>query len=408
MRTVRLTESTDARVTLTDSEAASLRHIGQALASQKRWWGEDVNEEQPSTRTVVRCEAISDSEYKVRVSDAVGVIGLERTQLIVDPKIALPHLMYLFAESEQYPRHLLERSRLGADTSFFLVIATWFVETCETLLRHGLSSDYDRITGDLACARGRIRTMATARSVLVGRPVIRCDYDQRNEDTSLNRIVKAASHRLLVSPGLPDDLRARCRRIQYRLSDVGELRHEDKRARPDRLTRAYEDVHPLALLILDNISVAMRAGAHRMWTFLYRTPDAIEAGVRNSLSTRLGAHWRITKRGMTLAGDMNRTLNPDLVFGNSMAVGDVKYKVTSDGSIGRIDLNQVTTFATGYGVRSAVVVAFGTREVGERVRIGPVEINGFNWDISEPAPDRAADRLAGHLEEWLRDARLIH
>lgn len=406
MRTVRLTESKDLPVTLTDDEAASLRHIGQALASQSSWWGHDTDDEQQSTRAVVRCHAVSESEYVVRVSDAVGVIGLQQTQLIVEPKIALPHLLYLFAESDQFPRHLLERSRLATDASFFSVIAAWFIETCEALLRHGLVSDYVRFTGDLACARGRVHTVATARSVLVGRPVIRCDYDVRSEDTSLNRVLKAASLRLLGSPALSDDLRARCRRIQYRLSDVGELRHEDKRARPDPLTRIYKDVYPLAVLILEGSGLAMHEGAQSMWTFLCRTPDAVEAGVRNILSKRLGTHWPIVKRGITLTGNWKRRLNPDLVFENAIAVGDVKYKVTSDGAIGRTDLNQVTTFATGYGVHKAVVVAFGPREIGEDVRVGTVQVNGFNWNVDELAPSRAADRLAEHVDGWLAEAQV--
>lgn len=164
-------------------------------------------------------------------------------------------------------------------------------------------------------------------------------------------MLKAASLRLLGVPSLPADLRARCRRILYRLSEVGDLRHEDRRATLDPLARVYRDVHPLALLILDGSGVAMREGVNPTWTFLWRTPDVIEAGIRNTLSERLEPHCRITKHGLALVGDMKRTLNPDLVFGGTVAVGDIKYKVTLDGSIRDADLNQVTTFATGYGGR---------------------------------------------------------
>ncbi|MGA5541278.1 McrC family protein [Mycobacterium sp. NPDC051198] len=389
-------------MTLTSAEAASLRYIGERLASQKQWWGNEESDEEQSPRTVVRCHAVSGSEYRVRVSDAIGVIGLEHTQLIVEPKIALPHLLYLFAASEQFPRHLLERTHLGSDASFFNVIAMWFVQSCEVVLRHGLVNDYTRITGDLACARGRIHTVKTARSVLVGRPVIRCDYDLRSDDTSLNRVLKAASLRLLGWPGLSNDLHARCRRIQYRLSDVGDLEHRDTMVRLDPLTRIYKDALPLARLILKGSSVAIHEGAQSMWTFLCRTPDAVELGVRNSLSQRLGTRWNITKRGMILTGDRKRKLNPDLVFGQAVAVGDVKYKVSDDGAIGRADLNQIATFATGYGVNAGVVIGFSNEEVGERIGIGPVDIRGINWNIDEPDPGRAADHLADHLETWLK------
>ncbi|BBX66586.1 hypothetical protein MPSYJ_00470 [Mycolicibacterium psychrotolerans] len=392
---------------MTEGEAADLRQLGIALASQKRWWGEDADSDDTSQRSVVRCHRLNGSDYDVRVSDAVGVIGLEQTQLIIDPKIPLQHLLYLFGESDQFPRSLLERTQLGTDASFFTVVATWFTEACEQLLRRGLVSDYSRITDDIACARGRIHTVATARSVLSGRPRIRCDYDVRSEDTSLNRIVKAAILKLLNAAALSEQLRARCRRIQYRLSDVGALRPGDMRARPDLLTRAYRDVHPLALMILESSNIAMNGGNRALWTFLCRTPEPVEAGVRNCLSQRLGSRWPITKRGLTLAGDFKRVLNPDLVFGSIAAVGDVKYKVTSDGSIARADLNQITTFATGYRVAKAVVVGFGTQEVGEIVRVGPVEVSGFNWNDKDDNPLRAADRLARNIESSLESGAFM-
>src|SRR5262245_18655753 len=98
----------------------------------------------------------------------------------------------------------------------------------------------------------------------------------------------------------------------------------------------------------------MHEDAQPMWTFLCPTPDAVEAGLRNALSERLGTRWSITKRGKTLTGDFNRMLLPDLVFGTTDAV-DVKYKLDTDGQIRRADLNQVTTFATGYGIGRAAV-----------------------------------------------------
>jgi hypothetical protein len=43
------------------------------------------------------------------------------------------------------------------------------------------------------------------------------------------------------------------------------------------------------------------------------------------------------------------------------------------------NLNQVTTFATGYHAKKATVIAFGPCEAGEEVHVGPVQVNGFNW-----------------------------
>jgi 5-methylcytosine-specific restriction endonuclease McrBC regulatory subunit McrC len=308
-------------------------------------------------------------------------------------------------ESNQVPRSLYERSSLGVDDNFFSVIARWFVHTCEVLLRHGLVSDYGRVTADLPCARGRIHTVKTAQSVLAGRPVIRCEFDRFGEDTSLNRVLKAAVVRLLGLPGLPLDLRERRRRIHPRLSDVGELRRADLGVRPDALSRRYRDAHPLALAILASTGLSMEEGGKSTWTFLFRTPEAVEEGLRNSLRTHLEPAWKVQKTGKILLGDRNSSLNPDLVFGDNDAVGDVKYRLTADGEIKRGDLNQVTPFATGYHAKKATVIAFGPCETGEEVHVGSVQVNGFNWNSDQATPEQAATRLAESVGSWLTRSR---
>ncbi|OBG73496.1 McrC family protein [Mycobacterium sp. E3305] len=400
MKTERLTESRASTLALTDSQADELRRIGRALASQKQWWGASDDADTP-TRSVVRCEHLNGALYTVAVSDAIGAIGLGDLQLIIMPKIPLPHLLYLLAESNQVPRSLYERSRLGADDNFFSLIARWFVHSCEVLLRHGLASDYGRVTADLACARGRIHTLKTARSILAGRPVISCEFELFGEDTSLNRVLKAAVLRLLALPGLPSELRERCRRIHHRLTDIGELQPADLGVRPGALSRRYRDAHPLALAILASTGLSMEEGRKSTWTFLFRTPEAVEEGLRNSLRTHLQPDWKVQKKAKILLGDRSRSINPDLIFGNNEAVGDVKYRLNADGEIKRSELNQVTTFATGYHAQKATVIAFGPCERGEEVHVGSVQVNGYNWNSDAVTPEQAAARLAGRVGTWL-------
>lgn len=400
MKTERLIESIASTVTLSDTQADELRRMGRALASQKQWWGASNDADAPD-RNVVRCERLAGARHTVRVTDAIGAIGLGDLQLIIAPKIPLPHLLYLLVESKQIPRSVYERSNLGPDDNFLSVIARWFVHTCEALLRRGLVSDYGRITGDLPCVRGRIHTVRTAHSVLAGRPVIHCEFDQFGEDTSLNRVLKAAALRLLGLAGMPLDLRERCRRIHHRLSDAGDLRRADLGVRPDALTRRYRDAHTLALAILASTGLSMEEGDRSTWTFLFRTPEAVEEGLRNSLQAHLQPAWKVEKTAKILLGDRKRSLNPDLVFGDNQAVGDVKYRLTADGEIRRGDLNQVTTFATGYHAKRATVIAFGACETGEEVHVGPVQVNGFNWSAEDATPADAAASLAEKVRRWL-------
>jgi 5-methylcytosine-specific restriction endonuclease McrBC regulatory subunit McrC len=170
---------------------------------------------------------------------------------------------------------------------------------------------------------------------------------------------------------------------------------------PDARTRHYRDAHQLALMVLTASGIHVGQGPMSMWTFLYRTPEPVEDGVRASLRRHLTPTWEVAKKGMRLAGSKHRLLQPDLVFGDHIAVGDVKYKTTTDGEISRSNLNQITTFATGYGSTKAVVVAFGDVPVGEYVQVGDVHVSGINWNTSAADPRQAGAELAVRISSWL-------
>jgi Holliday junction resolvase len=126
--------------------------------------------------------------------------------------------------------------------------------------------------------------------------------------------------------------------------------------------------------------------------------------VRNSLQRHLYPRWRVGKAKKILLGDRVRSLNPDLVFADNDgegAVGDVKYRLNTDGEIRRSDLNQVTTFATGFRSAKAVVVAFSAVEVGETVQIDAVQVRNLNWNRYAAEPEEAARKLADHIYRWL-------
>lgn len=404
MRTEVLTESKLRRLLLTTSQAEQLRNIGRALASDKRWWG-DADRADERDRTVVRCDRMSPTMYAITVSNAIGTIGLGDVQLVVQPKIPTLHLLHLLAEAQQLPRASAERAELDGDKAFFVLVVRWFLDRCEELLRRGLCRDYEPTTCDLAFARGRIHILPTTRSILAGRPLLRCTFDDFSEDTSLNRVLKAAARHVLASPGLPTNLRRRGRCVYQRLDGAGEMRSSDQNIVPDARSRHYWDAHQLALVILTSGGVVPAHGEQPAWTFLFRTPEAVEEGVRNALRRHLEPDWKVRKYGMRLGGTRNRSLSPDLVIGDGVAIGDVKYRITTSGDIDRSHLNQVTTFATGYGTERAILLAFGTPSRGEVVHVGPVQVHGFNWDTSETDPARSSAKLAEEISVWLGSTR---
>ncbi len=94
-----LVESREAELRLSDSEAAALMAAGHNLASDRAWFGLQP----PQDRTVIRCVRGNRPEsWVVRVQDAVGVIGVGQLQLVVEPKIPIDHLLFLFSKPSSW------------------------------------------------------------------------------------------------------------------------------------------------------------------------------------------------------------------------------------------------------------------------------------------------------------------
>jgi hypothetical protein len=127
----------------------------------------------------------------------------------------------------------------------------------------------------------------------------------------------------------------------------------------------------------------------------------VEAGVRRILQDALGPH-RLRKQRFQLA-DSSVSFNPDLVFDDGTAVGDVKYKLSS-GDWNRQDLYQAIAFAEAFGAEDAVVVRFRTTETASvrDAHVGGQIIHEVTWlaDSGHPAAIAAAS-VADAVAEWL-------
>ena len=134
----------------------------------------------------------------------------------------------------------------------------------------------------------------------------------------------------------------------------------------DRRTEHHRDALTLARNILLNSGRTLVAGSAPAWTFLIRTPLAVEAGVRAVLRDTLGA--KRVSRYPEYAVGAPLAFDPYLVFDGGIAVRDVEHKV-SDGTWNRSDLNQAVTFAEAFGCRDLALLRFRPRTVR---RLGPV------------------------------------
>lgn len=400
-------ESEPAMLELNDSQRDRLVKIGKSLASNSTWWGATQGED--VERTLITCESVGGDWCRVRVADSVGAIGLPDLTIIVQPKIPLHQFLYLLESAHTVPRLESDYALADPEQSFWELIATWFIDVAEKLMRLGLIKDYRENIEVLPIARGRIRALSTARLFYEGRVALDCQYDELDHDNPLNRLIKDAAALVAGSPLLGRDLRRRASLVVSQLDNVSGHEDVDLDVVPDLRASHYREPVDLAKRVILGQGVAPREGDRTARTFLVRTPDLIEAGIRNILVDGLAPKWEVERKshGRQIHGSP-MTLNPDLVFEGGAVTGDVKYKLPKEWD--RRDLYQAVVFATGFKAERACVVHFALAEPGKpsvlpELGVGGLQVTPFVWNASETAdPTESAELLVQHVSAWLDEA----
>ena len=401
-RTEYLVESTAKDVELRPFQATALEEAGKRLASSKAWWGE--SEDEPvAERRVIRCRRVAGSIYSVVVRDAIGVVAVGELQIVVRPKIDEEHFFYLLAASRAVPRFDAGAARLASSESLWDLVARWCTDAVETLLRNDLIKDYREETAYLRFIRGRALELSTARAFYAGRLGSQCRYEEFDANNPLNRVLKAAITSVVASPLLDDLLRRRAARLLNEFADLGDLRPGDLTVSPDLRSAHYQDAWTLSKLLLDEQGVTTSVGQSPAWTFLIRTPELVESGLRNLLQDGLRPTWHLEKRRKYILG-APITLNPDLVFEQGRVVGDVKYKVLDRWH--QSDLYQAIAFATGHRALGALIISFSTGSSTAALPslvVGVLPVHSLVWCANDDIPAaRASARLIAEVKEWLR------
>ena len=392
-----IVESQDSLVPLSEDAAVLLQRLGRELASSSDWWGRAAADG-PRDSSVIDVVAAGHGLWRVRVREAVGIIALRELQLHVRPKIPDLHFLHLAQRSTTLPRLSRERGTTSEGPLWELVIA-WFLEAAEQLLRAGLLRDYAETRDTLRVVRGRIDATNAARRYYSGTLLFDCQFEDHVEDTPPNRILRAATAHAARAPRVHESLRQRARRLLTRFEAVGALREYDLRWHPSRREAFYVPPLMLARHVLRSTGRSLMGRGELMWTFLIRTPELIEEGVRSVLQEALGTSVVMKKR-QPLAGS-ELTLNPDLRFFGDRAVGDVKYKLRGDWN--RADLYQVLAFAAGLRCFDAAIVNFASNPVTvvTSLDVGDHRVKQFSWPCGDPDPANAARGFAGVIGTWL-------
>lgn len=385
----RLQEATWCRMPgLTREQAVALERLGMELSAADK----DTNE----ATSLIQCRYTTSGVWEVRVSDAIGLVGAGSESWPVDPKIAPTHLLYLFQRADVLPRTSSVAAEMASGKTLWHLIYEWFLQSTEVLVRSDLAMGYSTEVNELPYVRGTVDTLNLSRGLLRGHTRLRCSYEEFTPNISINRVLKAALLFGLASGTMEYDAARRTRRLLARFSEVGIVSQNDLRTGIDRHTSRYRDSLMLALHILRGVRRELSVGSTRAWCFLWRTPKAVEDGIRHILHDGVGGISPVNNESKYYAP---LSFKPDLTFGG-LAIGDVKYSL-DNGGWRRDDVYQLLAFSVAHSCDRALLVNFCTAPPQKAsASVAGTLLERLSWRLDLP-PHQAGELLVEQTRTWL-------
>lgn len=290
--------------------------------------------------------------YEVSAGRKIGAVAMGDRQVIVRPKITdLNRLIFLLGYSAHRDLWRDDRVRLAEADDLLPAIAEAFSRLAAHAIEQGLLQGYRTVTDTLPVLRGRMLAgeQMTRR---YGLPVpLAVEYDDFTVDIAENRLLLAATLRMLTVPGISAPARRRLKRLHVALADVT---HPARGAtppewQPSRLNARYHDALRLAEIVLSAQSFEHRFGDLTVSGFMFDMWRIFEDFVCTALGDALGGRYA-TQHRLYLDEAEQVVMKPDLVwFGTDSrvrAVIDAKYKAERPDGFPDADLYQMLAYCT--------------------------------------------------------------
>ena len=331
-------------------------------------------------------------EYTLTPGSVVGAVETDGLSVRIAPKIGVRQLLSLAcyaagkiklqASEFDFPRHSALPDALA------LAFGTAAHRAFSRGLLHGYRTEEDA----LPAVRGRIRFDDQIRRRF-GIPLpVEVRYDEFTADILLNRLVRAAAHRLGRLGLRSREARRRIAWVAESLSEVSVAafpRGAVPEVRFDRLNEHYRSVVTLARLVLRHGAFEANRGRVRASGFLMDMNQIFQEFVTVALRERLG----VTERAFgehsmdSLDREGRVRLRPDLAWRDGarwMFVGDIKYKRLAPGAT-NTDLYQLLAYATALDLPGGLLIyAEGepeptihtVRHAGKRLEVAALDLSG--------------------------------
>jgi 5-methylcytosine-specific restriction enzyme subunit McrC len=318
-------------------------------------------------RTSLRVEELRQG-LLIEIGPHIGTLTLSGLHLVILPKLRLDTLMAMVAYAFNLS-DLVWTDKPGAyvpaEHGFVDLLGLSLLKAVERIARGGLLSCYQNRQEELTSPRGRIDMQAAASRPR--RPVLRCDFHELTTDHRLNQVLAAGlrlAAQVVQSAGLRMDLLQAAERWfvdQQRLPLTAATLQSAHHAL-DRRSRYYRTALSLVTLFFQGgrpgshapageLSLAgflldmNRVFEHFLTRYLQEhTPPGLEV-ISQEVRTDVFAYLE------NPAGWRRPTIRPDLVFryhGQTVAVGDAKYRNHQEQPPGTTELYQLITYGLAY------------------------------------------------------------
>lgn len=304
--------------------------------------------------------------WRIETDSRVGVLVGEGWELRILPHIEISKLLFLLTYSLTSEGWEGVLSTMADHDDLVQALAYGFCLHTERVLEQGLLSGYLAVQERRSDLRGRVR-FGDQIGRLAGMPIpIEVAYDDFTTDIVENRLLAAASRRLLSLPRIPQVARARLLRSRAAFEHVSAITEPGRVQLPaiTRLNRRYEPALTLAKLILDGTSISQERGHVATRSFLFDMNEVFESFLFTALSQSLRSFGGVTRR--QVQGALDRADSPrlrmraDIVWykhGAVRAVIDSKYKsLEGEDPLPNEDAYQMLAYCIGFGVRRGLLV----------------------------------------------------
>jgi 5-methylcytosine-specific restriction enzyme subunit McrC len=369
-------------------------------------------------RTLVPSVAIAPSgdlggRYDLKADSFIGVARLPDLELVIRPKLDIDRVLFLISYAMDPKSWWQAPAELEHEPSLVEAIIPGFVHQTKRALRRGLKQGYVTTDDSLLTVRGRLRIQDQITRRYGIAPPAEVTFDEYTEDIEINRLLRAAIHRLELLPVRNDRIRWPLRALDAKLNNVSLVAYNPKRV-PEpvytRLTEHYRPAVQLARLILASGAFELRHGEVASAAFLVDMNQVFEDFMVVALREALGLSDRTLVQGayrrpFHLDEGRHVPLKPDLSWWEGTRcrfIGDIKYKRLRIAGYLNADLYQVSAYAGAAGLSDALLiyaagegdpVTYQVVNAGPRLRVVTVDLS--------VAPDLILTQV-GEIAEYIR------